>query len=245
MPPSDNPKAPIEAFVAIVSLFPCYGRLLTVLLLPPSCHKRHPFFKYFAKGLQYIVFFSISLLMTNTAELLSDSNGADLPTTPDDLMAHLRALGIAFTLHHHKAVFTVAEAMEVEHDIPGAHCRNLFLRDKKKNNFLVVLRNKTDVDIKKLQGVIGADKLSFGSADRLWEYLGVRPGSVCPYAIINDKDNQVKIILEQGMMEQDIVNYHPLINTMTIGCAPKDLIRFVESTGHVPHILDLNAAKPD
>jgi len=183
--------------------------------------------------------------MTNTAEIIPDSDGADLPTTPDALMAILKSLGIEFTVHHHKAVFTVAEAMEVEHDIAGAHCRNLFLRDKKKNNFLVVLRDKTEIDIKKLQPLIGADKLSFGSADRLMEYLGVRPGSVCPYAIINDKNNDVKIVLEKGMMDEMRVNYHPLINTMTIGCAPSDLLRFIESTGHIPHIVDLTPAKPD
>lgn len=183
--------------------------------------------------------------MTNTAEIIPDSNGADLPTTPDTLMDVLKSLNIEFSVHHHKAVFTVAEAMAVERDITGAHCRNLFLRDKKKNNFLVVLRNETEIDIKKLQPLIGADKISFGSADRLWEYLGVRPGSVCPYAIINDKNNDVKIILEKGMMEQARVNYHPLINTMTIGCAPYDLLRFIESTGHTPHIVDLTSAKPD
>lgn len=183
--------------------------------------------------------------MTNTAETIPDSNGADLPTTPDALMSKLKNLGIEFSVHHHKAVFTVNEAMAVERDITGAHCRNLFLRDKKKNNFLLVLRNETEVDLKKLQPLIGADKLSFGSADRLMEYLGVRPGSVCPYCIINDTGHQVKIFLEKGMMEQERVNYHPLINTMTIGCHPDDLKRFVESTGHTPHIIDLGPAKPD
>ena len=180
--------------------------------------------------------------MNNTAEQIESG---ELPTSPDALMARLTELGIDFQLHHHKAVFTVAEAETVEHDIPGTHCRNLFLRDKKKNNFLVVLRNETEVDIKKLQPLIGADKISFGSADRLFEYLGVRPGSVCPYAIINDKNNEVKIVLEKGMMEAERVNYHPLINTMTIGTTPANLQRFIESTGHTPYIVDLSAAAPD
>lgn len=160
-------------------------------------------------------------------------------------MDYLRGLGIDFTLHHHKAVFTVAESESVEEDIPGTHCRNLFLRDKKKNNFLLVLQNTTDVDIKKLPDVIGSDRLSFGSADRLWEYLGVRPGSVCPYAIINDTGQNVKILLDKSMMETDLVNYHPLLNTMTIGTKPADLIKFIESTGHTAHIVDLAPAKPD
>ena len=169
----------------------------------------------------------------------------DLPTSPDGLMDVLRGLGIAFTLHHHRAVFTVAESEAVDAQIPGTHCRNLFLRDKKKNNFLLVLQNATDVDTKKLPEVIGSDRLSFGSAERLWEYLGVRPGSVCPYAIINDKGQNVKILLDKSMMETDIVNYHPLLNTMTIGVKPADLIKFIESTGHIPHIVDLSPAKPE
>ena len=170
---------------------------------------------------------------------------SDLPTSPEALMEVLRGLGIAFTLHHHEAVFTVAESEAVDAQIPGTHCRNLFLRDKKKNNFLLVLQNATDVDIKKLPEVIGSDRLSFGSAERLWEYLGVRPGSVCPYAIINDTGHTVKILLDKSMMETDTVNYHPLLNTMTIGVKPADLIKFIESTGHIPHIVDLGPAKPE
>lgn len=169
----------------------------------------------------------------------------DMPTSPDALMARLKELDIDFTLHHHAAVFTVAESEAVDADIPGTHCRNLFLRDQKKKNFLLVLQNATDVDIKKLPGVIGSDRLSFGSADRLWQYLGVRPGSVCPFSIINDTDNNVKICLDQSMMETDLVNYHPLLNTMTVGLKPSDLLRFIESTGHTPHIVDLSAAAPD
>jgi Ala-tRNA(Pro) deacylase len=101
------------------------------------------------------------------------------------------------------------------------------------------------VDIKKLPSVIGSDRLSFGSPERLWDYLGVRPGSVCPYAIINDKHKDVKILLDRSMMETERVNYHPLLNTMTISVKPSDLIRFIESCGHTPHIVDLTSAKPD
>lgn len=179
----------------------------------------------------------------SNAQQIEDS--APLPTSPEQLMARLKDLGIEFDLHHHEAVYTVAEAEAVDRDITGTHCRNLFLRDKKKNNFLVVLPNDTEVDIKKLQPLIGADRLSFGSADRLWEYLGVRPGSVCPYSIINDTQNQVTIFLDKTMMQSARVNYHPLLNTMTIGTAPADLLKFIESTGHTPHIVDFAPAAPD
>ncbi len=169
----------------------------------------------------------------------------DLPTSPESLMAQLESLEIDYVLHSHEAVYTVEESEKIDADIPGTHCRNLFLRDKKKKNFLVVLQNATEVDIKKLPAVIGSDRLSFGSADRLWEYLGVRPGSVCPFSIVNDTEGQVKIFLDKSMMETDLVNYHPLLNTMTVSLKPADLIKFIESTGHEAHIVDLTNAKPD
>lgn len=179
------------------------------------------------------------------SEAVPCPRGSDLPTTPDAVLARLDELGIAYSLHHHKAVYTVAESEAVDADILGTHCRNLFLRDKKKNNFLLSLQNATDVDIKKLPPVIASDRLSFGSAERLWEYLGVRPGSVCPYAIINDRAQAVKMCLDASMMDHDMVNFHPLINTMTVSLAPGDLVRFIESTGHTPHILDFSPAAPD
>lgn len=168
-----------------------------------------------------------------------------LPTSSKDLMNYLTNLGIEFSYTEHVAVFTVAESEAIEKDIEGTHCRNLFLRDKKKNNYLLVLRNETEVDTKKLPEILGSGRLSFGSADRLWEYLGVRPGSVCPFSIINDKENHVKIFLDQSMMETDIVNYHPLLNTMTIGLTPADLLKFIDSCNHEAHIVDLSPAKPD
>jgi Ala-tRNA(Pro) deacylase len=181
--------------------------------------------------------------MTQTANITE--NKADMPTSPDALMAQLDEMGIEYTLYYHEAVYTVAESDKVDAGIAGTHCRNLFLRDKKKKNFLGVLQNATEIDMKKLPPLIGSDRLSFGSADRLWQYLGVRPGSVCPFSIINDTDNQVTIFLDKSMMETDIVNYHPLLNTMTIGLKPSDLIKFIESTGHEAHIIDLTNAKPD
>lgn len=170
---------------------------------------------------------------------------APLPTSPEDLMNHLKSLEIEFSYTEHVAVFTVAESEAIEKDIKGTHCRNLFLRDKKKNNYLLVLRNETEIDTKKLPEILGSTRLSFGSANRLWDYLGVRPGSVCPFSIINDTDKQVKIFLDQSMMESDIVNYHPLLNTMTIGLTPTDLLKFIDSCGHEAHIVDLSAAAPD
>ena len=168
-----------------------------------------------------------------------------LPTSPEELMDKLKELGIEFSYNEHVAVYTVEESEAVDAQIEGTHCRNLFLRDKKKKNYLLVLQNATDVDTKKLPDVLGSGRLSFGSADRLWQYLGVRPGSVCPFSIINDTEKQVKIFLDKSMMETEIVNYHPLLNTMTIGLKPADLLKFIESCGHEAHIVDLSGAAPD
>lgn len=183
--------------------------------------------------------------IANTAQDDKMSTESQLPTSPEALMERFKALEIDFKLYHHEAVYTVAESEEVDAGISGTHCRNLFLRDKKKKNFLVVLQVATEVEMKKLPEVIGSGRLSFGSDDRLWEYLGVRSGSVCPFSIINDTDKKVKIILDKSMMEAEIVNYHPLLNTMTVGLKPSDLLKFIEDCGHEAHIVDLSPAQPD
>lgn len=158
--------------------------------------------------------------------------------TPEALLDRLAAMNIAYTLHHHQPVFTVAESHAIERDMPGTHCRNLFLRDKKGRMVLVSAANETKIDLKKLEDVLGCGRLSFGSPERLWTHLGVRPGSVCPYAIVNDTNGVVRIVLDAYMMQGDLVNFHPLINTMTIAVAPADLVRFIENTGHTPEIID-------
>lgn len=180
--------------------------------------------------------------MENTREI--DEN-APLPTTPEQLLERLEALGISYEIYHHAPIFTVEEGAPLKEQIPGLHCRNLFLRDKKKTMFLVVAANETTIDLKKLQNLIGSARLSFGSAARLWEHLGIRPGSVCPFTVINDRDHQIGVILDARMMRADLVNYHPMDNAMTIGLSPAGLLKFLEFTGHAPQILDLTAAAPD
>ncbi len=164
-----------------------------------------------------------------------------LPTSPEDLFVRLQSLDIAYEIYNHEPIFTVEEGEHLKADIAGLHCRNLFLRDKKKKMFLVVAANETKIDLKKLPDLIGCGRISFGSAERLFDNLGIRQGSVCPFCIMNDTDNQVRIVLDQFMMEADLVNYHPLDNAMTIGLAPRDLVRFIKDTGHEPEIVDLRA----
>lgn len=168
-----------------------------------------------------------------------------LPTTPEDLFKILRNIEIPYSLHHHRPIFTVADGEDLKAEIPGVHCRNLFLRDKKKKMFLIVAANETAIDLKKLQPLIGADRLSFGSADRLWENLGIRQGYVSPFCVVNDTDHKVGLVLDKSMMDAEIVNYHPMDNGMTVGLSPEDLLKFFDHTGHDPQILDMGKAAPD
>jgi Ala-tRNA(Pro) deacylase len=172
--------------------------------------------------------------------ILNEKNGETAPVSPKALLERLDSLGIAYKLYEHPPIFTVAEGLEMERDMPGIHCRNLFLRDKKKTMFLISAANETAIDLKRLETLLPCDRISFGSPDRLWENLGVRPGSVCPYAIINDTQGVVTPILDAYMMQGEIVNFHPLINTMTIGVTPAELLEFFRSLGREPRIIDFS-----
>ncbi|MEO1222814.1 MAG: prolyl-tRNA synthetase associated domain-containing protein [Pseudomonadota bacterium] len=167
-----------------------------------------------------------------------------LPTTPDALLDQLSAWGIAQTTHHHQPVFTVDEAKDLRGQLSGGHCKSLFLKNKKGAMWLVVCDEDRRIDLKALSSLLQGGRLSFGSADRLRRVLGVLPGSVTPFALINDGDHQVTPVLDKTMLAHDRLNYHPLVNTMTTTIASADLVRFVEACGHRPVILDLDAAAP-
>lgn len=168
----------------------------------------------------------------------------ELPTSPAQLLALLDRLGISYKGYGHPPIFTVEEGVHLKESIPGTHCRNLFLRDKKEVMYLVVLANETAVNLKALEKLLGSGRLSFGSADRLWTYLGITPGSVCPFTAINDKDHKVTVILDEFMMKAEMVCYHPLDNAQTIALTPADLLKFFAHTGHRPKILDLSPVAP-
>jgi len=161
------------------------------------------------------------------------------PTSPVQLFAHLENLGIRTRTVQHPPVFTVEEAKALRGDLPGAHIKNLFLRNKKGEMWLVVAEESRPIDLKALGERLDAGRLSFGSPERLMSYLGVVPGAVTPFALINDRRGQVKVAIDKAVLEQDPVNCHPLANDMTTAIAPKDLLAFIESSGHKPMILDL------
>jgi Ala-tRNA(Pro) deacylase len=169
-----------------------------------------------------------------------------MAVTPDDLFAALTRLGIAHTTVSHPPLFTVEQSQSLRGRIPGGHTKNLFLRDKKQTLFLVVAEENAEIDLKGLHRVLGASgRFSFGSADLMAEVLGVAPGSVTPFGAINDVEGRVTMVLDADLMEHDTINAHPLINTMTTSLSAKDLVKFLESTGHLPRIERLSNLPPE
>lgn len=177
--------------------------------------------------------------MTETIENAPALADGSAPMTPAALLERLETLGIESQTVTHAPVFTVEESRVVCGEIPGGHVKNLFLRNKKGAMWLVTCLEDRQIDLKALGERLGAGRLSFGSADRLMKYLGVIPGAVTPFAAINDKQGQVKVVLDKAVLEVTPVNPHPLDNAMTTSIAPEDLIRFLEAVDHPPEILDL------
>jgi len=168
-----------------------------------------------------------------------------MPATPEDLFAFLDQLGIAHSTVSHPPLFTVEESQSLRGRIAGGHNNNLFLKDKNAQLFLVVLLEDARVNLKTLPSVLGCGRLSFGSADLLRETLGVEPGSVTPFALINDRESRVTPVLDATMMAHELLNYHPLVNTMTTAIRNADLLKFVAATGHSPLIRAVSAGAPD
>ncbi|WP_075291679.1 prolyl-tRNA synthetase associated domain-containing protein [Pararhizobium arenae] len=164
------------------------------------------------------------------------------PKTADELFAFLDSLGIAHKTKRHEPVFTVAESVALRDEIPGGHTKNLFVKDKKDNFFLLTVEENATVDLKTVHQIIGAaSKVSFGKPEKLMEYLGVIPGAVTAFGVINDTNKNVTIILDEGLMKDEIINCHPLTNDATTSIASKDLLRFIEATGHEPLVLKVTA----
>ena len=160
-----------------------------------------------------------------------------MPVTPNQFFAVLDALGIAHKTVKHPPLFTVEQSRVLRGQIPGGHTKNLFLRDKKYELYLVVALEDADIELKDLHRRLGASgRFSFGSSNLLREVLGVEPGAVTPFGAINDTQGRVTIVLDTPMMQHETLNYHPLVNTMTTSIKRDDLLKFLRSTGHVPRI---------
>jgi Ala-tRNA(Pro) deacylase len=162
------------------------------------------------------------------------------PEIEAPLLARLDALGIAVEIHRHPPLHTVEESRALRGAMPGGHIKNLFLRDKKRRQWLVTVLEDATVDLKALRHTLGASgNLSFGSAELLQASLGVAPGSVTPFAVMNDTDAVVSMVLDRAVLAHDPVNAHPLHNGATAAIARDDLLRFLQECGHSPELIDL------
>jgi Ala-tRNA(Pro) deacylase len=166
-----------------------------------------------------------------------------MPATPDDLFAFFDKLGIAVSTVEHPPLYTVEDSKALRGKIEGGHTKNLFLKDRKANLFLVVLQEDASVDLKRIHELIGGQgKVSFGSADLLTEVWGVLPGAVTPFGAINDTTQRVTVVLDQALMANAKLNHHPLVNTQTTTIAREDLVAFLKATGHEPKIVAVSDA---
>ena len=165
-----------------------------------------------------------------------------LPTSPDALFARLAELGISVATVSHPALHTVEESRALRGEIAGGHIKNLFVKDKKGKVFLIVVEEDATVDLKTIHTLIGGSgRVSFGKPELLMKLLGVRPGSVSPFGLINDTGGIVTCILDENLMRHDVLNCHPLVNTMTTSIPRDDLKRFIESTGHTANIVAVSS----
>lgn len=158
--------------------------------------------------------------------------------TKADLLAFLDEIGVAATTHEHPAVFRVGEGEEIKANIAGAHTKNLFLKDAKGQLWLVSAEDRSVIDLKRLPAVIGSGRLSFGAEALMVETLGVTPGSVTAFAMINDTEQRVRFVLDRALAEAAVVNFHPLTNTATTSVDQAGLRRFFRAIGVEPLIVD-------
>lgn len=160
-----------------------------------------------------------------------------MPKNRSELFAFFDSLGISTSTIDHTPVFTVEDARLVHGDIPGGHCKNLFCKDEKGILWLIVALEDARIDLKAAKDKIGSKRLTFGKPELLLEILGVTPGSVTPFGLINDEKHLTNVILDQAMMKNELLNYHPLTNDATTTISSADLVRFIEATGHHPRIV--------
>jgi Ala-tRNA(Pro) deacylase len=158
-----------------------------------------------------------------------------------DLYALLDANEIAYTHHTHPPLFTVADSQALRGALPGGHVKNMFMKDKKGVIWLAICLEDRQIRIRDLEREIGARNLSFGKEDLLWEVLGVRPGAVTPFGLLNDHaPQQVRVALDTQMLECDPLNFHPLHNEATTTIAKDGFLRFLTLTGHQPVLVDFD-----
>ncbi len=159
--------------------------------------------------------------------------------TPDDLFARLEALDIETETHSHPPAYTVEESRGLRGDLPGTHCKTLLFKDKKAALWLCVVEESRRLNIRALSDALGAARLSFARPEIVEKHLGIQPGAVTPFALINDTDAVINVALDSEVMAAEITYFHPLTNDRSTAIAPADLLRFIEASGHRPVTVDL------
>jgi Ala-tRNA(Pro) deacylase len=160
-----------------------------------------------------------------------------MPATKAELFTFFDKLSIKTKTFDHEPVFTVEQAKKVHDSIPSGHCKNLFCKDEKGVLWLIVALEDSIIDLKAAPAKIGSKRLSFGKPELLMEILGIEPGSVTPFSLINDKTNRINVILDDAMMKHDLLNFHPLKNDATTTISNTDLLAFINACGHSPRIV--------
>lgn len=160
-----------------------------------------------------------------------------MPATRAELMSFLDKIGISITTVDHEPVFTVGEAQKVHGNIPGGHCKNLFCKDEKGVLWLIVALEDARIDLKAAKDKIGSKRLTFAKPELLLEVLGIEPGSVTPFGLINDSSCRTNVILDAAMMELEFLNFHPLKNDATTTISGANLLVFIKACGHNPRIV--------
>ena len=166
-----------------------------------------------------------------------------MPASPEELFAFLTELGVETTTVTHPPLHTVDESKALRGDLPGAHIKNLFLKDKKGRLFLLTCLENRTVNMKTLDKAIGSARLSFGKPELLWETLGVRPGAVTPFSLINDREPEKKVTfaLDAALAKSEVIHAHPLHNEATTAISSDGLASFIEACGHTALMVDFDA----
>ena len=168
-----------------------------------------------------------------------------MPASPEDLFAYLDRLGLDHETRWHEATFTVDEGRDLKETMPGGHTKNLFMKDKDGVIVLIAAHVESELKLNQLHKLIGTRRLSFASGELMEELLGVTPGSVTAFSLINDTEKKVQFIVDAALMAFETLNFHPLVNTGTTAISCSDFKRFVDATGHDLTIVDFAALLPD
>ena len=161
-----------------------------------------------------------------------------------ELIKAIQESGYSYKIHKHAALHTVQDSVNLRGEIEGSHSKNLFLKNKKNQFYLFSCLENTRIDLKKISKFLKAGNISFANEKYLYEYLGVRPGSVTPFGLLNDKQNCVFFYLDKNFLNEKIVNFHPLINTSTLSLEINDFIKFLTKNNKKVNIFDFNKYSP-